>query len=62
MKICSKSRPKTMDEIRVLKLHFSFLKKKKKRKKGKKEKKKVKNIKSRLQAVWVVVSPSVHVV
>ena len=35
MKICLKSRPKTMDEIRVLELHFSFLKKKK-RKKGRK--------------------------
>ena len=32
MKICSKSCPKTMDEIRVLELHFSFLKKKKERK------------------------------
>ena len=37
-----------MDEIRVLKLHFYFLKKEKKKKK--KERKKVKNIKSRLQA------------
>ena len=44
MKICSTSRPKTMDEIKVLELHFSFLKKKKERKK------KVKHIKSRLQA------------
>ena len=34
-KIYLKSRPKTMDEIRVLELHFSFLKKKK-RKKGRK--------------------------
>ena len=32
MKICSKSRPKNMDEIRVLELHFYFLKKKKKKK------------------------------
>ena len=46
MKICSKSRPKTMDKIRVLELHFSFLKKKRE----KERKKKFKHIKSRLQA------------
>ena len=46
MKICSKSRPKNMDEIRVLELHFSFLKKKRE----KERKKKFKHIKSRLQA------------
>ena len=40
-----------MVEIRVLELHFSFLKKKKKRERREKErKKKVKHIKSRLQA------------
>ena len=36
-----------MDEIRVLELHFSFLKKKKERKKGRKR---FQHIKSRLQA------------
>ena len=30
-KICSKSRPKTMDKIRVLELHFSLKKKRKKK-------------------------------
>ena len=40
--ICSKSRPKIMDKIRVLELHFSFkLKKINKIKKEEKKKKKV---------------------
>ena len=37
MKICSKSRPKNMDEIKVLELHFYFINKKKKKKRERKK-------------------------